>query len=336
MSDTPACQTKTIRAARSLARFVRTICGRYVSSYDPVRRRRVRAAAERLVPNLAYSDLEATEDEIPPLCLLRALHLQPQVRRAAHSHQSEATVLLAHVPGARTRFAGGAAKDMKRLLVDITDDLGSDLLDEAMAHLGREIVPVPGNMIEPIIVNGGPDSVRLLYRRFYVPLSALYSHTRPMALSRYVHPRTNRTRRRPYAVSSRRSAVNAADAMVGLLASAVADEEHRDHELFREYAEAHWAVAWAPLLFIVRGLSVSRVHWRHMLPLVLRTRELRKQFVRGEKPDEEDVNDLTLMLARVVGVEADDPGYQALASWFRRTMLSNPSDDGVTSAQVRG
>jgi hypothetical protein len=233
------------------------------------------------------------------------------------------------VPGARTKFAGGAAKDMKRLLVDIFDELGSDLVDEALAHLGREIVPVPASMIEPIIANGGPDSVRVLYRRYYVPLSALYSHAGPLALSRHVHPCTNQIRRRPYAAWSRRSAVNAADAMVGLLASAVAGDGHPDGELFRRYAEAHWAVAWSPLLFVVRGLCVSRVHWRHLPPLLLRTRQLRKQLVQDNRFDAGDVEELVLLLAPVVGVENDDPAFVALASWFRQKMLTDTSEGGV-------
>lgn len=105
-----------------------------VAAFDPFRRRRVRAAAKRLIPAKAWATDDATAEEIARVALLRVLFLQQETRRAARHGQREAAAMLArasiettisglfciHVPGAEKLFDGELVKRAKRLLAGIT------------------------------------------------------------------------------------------------------------------------------------------------------------------------------------------------------------------------
>jgi len=225
---------QTMSTSSGLASFVGRTTRRLLGSFDPLRRWRIRCTAHKLVSDKAWAGDEATAQEIARLALLRVLWLQKQVRRAARNQEDEAAAMLAraaiegtlsglycvYVPGATQAFAGETARRAKKLIAGLADGLGGDFLAGAFDSLGRGKLPTVTEMVRQITEHGGGAGVGKLHGNFYDQVSTLYIHGGPLGLLRHVHPRTNRTRERPYSAWSRRSAVQTADAMVGLLAAA--------------------------------------------------------------------------------------------------------------------
>ena len=163
----------------------------YWAGQDRRRRRRVRDAARRLVPEKAWSGEKATAPELACLTLLHLLWLQDQTRRAARVRNTEGAALLArsavetviaglyclNVPGAAKRYDAGAGKDLKKLFAQFTKaaDVGTEVLDDMLAFLGPGGLPLPATMVSDIAANSGPAAAQDLYRRYYVPLSAMYA-----------------------------------------------------------------------------------------------------------------------------------------------------------------
>ena len=156
-------------AVRRFGCFVwRLICFN-VAVFDPFRRRRLRAAAKRLIPAEAWATNDATAKEIARVALLRVLFLQRETRRAARHVEPEAAAMLArasietaisglfciHVPGAEELFDGELVKRAKRLLAGITE--GADMagmFDQAFAQIGSGKLPTVTGMVEQIKANG--------------------------------------------------------------------------------------------------------------------------------------------------------------------------------------
>ena len=310
----------------------------YWAGQDRRRRRRVRDAARRLVPEKAWSGEKATAPELACLTLLHLLWLQDQTRRAARVRNTEGAALLArsavetviaglyclNVPGAAKRYDAGAGKDLKKLFAQFTKaaDVGTEVLDDMLAFLGPGGLPLPATMVSDIAANSGPAAAQDLYRRYYVPLSAMYAHAGPLTLLRHVHPRSNRTRERPFKMWSRRSASHTADAMVGFLAATIAGPEHPDYGLFCEYHAAHWPLAWPPSLFVVRHLALRRARLRHVPGLVMRTRALRAERLRGERLNETEVEELISRLYRMADLDRDDASASSMTTFLRTNLLS--------------
>ncbi len=145
---------------------------RYRAGQDRRRRRQVRDAARRLVPEKAWSAETATENELARVALLHLLWLQEQTGLAARARNSEGAALLARsavdtviaglyclsVPGAAKRYDAGAGKDLKKLLAQFVTaaDVGTEVLDDMLAFLGPGSLPLRATMVSDIAANNGP------------------------------------------------------------------------------------------------------------------------------------------------------------------------------------
>ena len=323
-------------------RFIwRLICFN-VAAFDPLRRRRLRIAAKRLVPTTAWGSIDATAEEIARVALLRVLFLQRATRRAARHADREAAAMLArasiettisglfcmHVPGAEKFFDGELAKRAKRLLAGITE--GADMagmFDQAFAQFGSGKLPTVTGMVEQIEANGGGAGIGSLHANVYDQVSTLYVHGGPLGLLRHVHPKTQRTRERPYSAWSTRSAVHTADGMVGLLAGTIAGKDHADFAFFGQYETAHLRVTWTPLAIIARGLMVTRVDLRHVPAMICIVRRLVTKTKAGESLTGDDIDEIVVRLNLVIGLESDDQTYAWIADAFRAKLLSPRPDD---------
>lgn len=308
--------------------------------HDPLRRRRVRAAARRLVPGVAWDGENLSGDDIARLSLLRLLFIQAEARRAVRHRESEAAALLGRTsietaitglyclasPEAVAQFNGSSGKALKNLLGDLaTDGLGLDLSSIVTEAFGKEKVPSPLGMVDVLVKVRGRAGVEDLYTRYYAPLSALYAHASPISLLRHVHPKTAKTRDRPYKTWGRRSPAHAADAMVAVLASALAGPDHPDRPLFDEYAEAHWRLVWTPLFYVARGLSLTRLHWDAVPPLVKLTLRLRKAVANGQTLTPEDAEAIDTALGRALGGHDESQAFQALREGLKQSLLAPPT-----------
>ena len=329
-------------AMRVVGRFIWRLICLNVASFDPLRRRRVRAAAKRLVPTKAWATADATADEIARLALLRALFLQRETRRAARHVEGEASAMLArasietaitglfciYVPGAEKLFEGEMSKRTKRLFAGITEAAGmAGMLDDALAHIGSSKLPSVTGMVEQIVANGGAAGIGSLHADFYDQISTLYIHGGPLGLIRHVHPRTEATRERPYPVWSRRSAVHISDAMVGLLAATIAGDGHPDSALFQTYEQTHFRVTWKPLAFVTRGLMLSSVNYRYLPDMIRVVRHLVAKQKAGEPLPKADMEEVVAKLGLLLSLDPDDQTFVPLADSFLTELLAIPGVD---------
>jgi hypothetical protein len=337
-----------MNAVTRLGHFIWRMIRLNIASFDPLRRRRVRVAAKRLIPAKAWATENATADEIARVALLRVMFLQRETRRAARHAEGEAAAMLArasmeaaisglfciNVPGAEKLFEGELARRAKKLLgglVEGTDMAG--MFDQAFAQIGAGKLPTVTGMVDQIKANGGSAGIDSLHANFYDQVSTLYVHGGPLGLIRHVHPKTEATLDRPYSAWSMRSAVHTSDAMVGLLAGTIAGEDHPDVALFREYEAAHFQVTWMPLAFIARGLMATRIDRRYVPGIIRLVRRLSVKAKKGEPFTEADVEEIIVKLNLVTGLKPDDPTYAPLADAFRAKLLEpRPNDAASPSA----
>ena len=110
--------------------------------------------------------------------------------------------------------------------------------------------------------------------------------------------------------------------------------EHPDYGLFCESHTAHWPLAWPPLLFVMRRLVLNRTP-KPVPGLVLRTRALRAERLRGEPLNETEVEDLVSGLYRMAGLDRDDPAASPMAMFLRTNFLSEEqiSDEDANPAR---
>lgn len=324
-----------------LARWGWRIACRYVSLYvrsvDPFRRRRVRRAAHRLVPKVAWASEEATGDEIARLALLRLLWLQREIYRAARHREHEATVLLTRTaietaitgwwclkaPDAAERFAGETKKRGKVIFKDLIDQAGLGFLDAAFEPLGTGSAPPLEKMIELIMNQGGGPALPSLHSSYYLAISSFYAHGGPLALSRHVRLNTSKTLARPYRVWSRRSAKNMVDALVGVLALQLSGADSLDREVFTEYANVHWPLAWKPWRFLAAGFMATKVRVRHLPAAVTQLRHLRAVSGSGGSFSAEEIDAVLDTFNEATGLDPSDPNLQSGREWLRNFLLGD-------------
>lgn len=329
-------------AMRGVGRFIWRLICLNITSFDPLRRRRVRSVAKRLVPAKAWATKEPTADEIARLALLRVLFLQRETRRAARHLEGEASAMLAraaidtaisglfclYVPGAEQLFEGETSKRTKRLLAGVAGAAGmAGVMDDAFTQFGSRGLPRVTSMVEQIRANGGAAGIGSLHADFYDQISTLYIHGGPLGLIRHVHPRTEATRERPYPAWSRRSAVHISDAMVGLLAAAIAGDGHPDSALFQTYEQTHFRVTWKPLAFVTRGLMLTSVNYRYLPDMIRVVRHLVAKQKAGELLAKADIEEVVAKLGLLLSLDPDDQTFVPLADSFLTELLAIPGVD---------
>ena len=262
-------------------------------TFDPVRRSRVRRAARSLVDCDPWPEDDVTVGgDVAKLALVNLLYLQRETRRAASSGGGEAAVRLARSsietcllgmyaltePSVVGQLKGGQLKNMRAMLAYLVDAgmVTQEIIDQSAAAMGPvERMPTVYEMASRIDSTTSGDGAVSLYRRFYVPTSALFVHTNAASLLRYVG-RAGALRRRPSFPWVRQSAVRVSDACVGVLSAAVASSVNKPTSMFTEYAEAHLPLALTPVGVIV-ARRVSRSVPLTQLPAMVRAgRELRR------------------------------------------------------------
>ncbi|MEV6012603.1 hypothetical protein AB0M29_38165 [Streptomyces sp. NPDC051976] len=234
---------------------------------EPFRRRRVRAAAHRLVTCENWPDDDKTTGvDVAQLALLRLLWLQDQTRRASTGRHKEATVLLAraavegcllglyslHVPGAVARLHAANIKAMGDILSYVVDDglVTQSAVEQSLAAFGTKGgPPTVRQMVDQVEAAAGGAGALSLYRRFYQPTSTYFVHANAASLLRHVRPGGFLTGK-PTIPWARRSAVRISDACVGILAAALARHAGTDPTEFETYAQAHAARAITPLAVV--------------------------------------------------------------------------------------
>ena len=274
---------------------------------DSGRRRRVRKAARALVVCEPWpADADITGSDVAQLALLRVLHLQKQVRRAARFRMPDAAVQLArsaletcsvglyclHSQDAVGRLREANIKAMVEAvgyLIDV-DLLTQEVLDESAALLVEayqlpkgKARPLPSfkEIVETVNAKMPGSGVMSLYKRFYSPTSTFFVHANAPSLLRHVRP-DNTLSDTPSFPWTYRSAVRVADAVVGLLAAAIAQHSGSLDGEFTAYADAHIARAFTPVAAMV-GKSAFRpgMLWK-LRPFAREVRAMREYTRSGQ------------------------------------------------------
>ena len=287
------------------------------------------------MPTRAWSAPDVTANEIARITLLRVLFLQRATRQAARHHDGEASAMLArasleatiagvfcvYVPGAERYFDGESVKRTDQIFTGIAEVMGlKQVLQEIKDKYEKNSLPPISQMVKTIEDNAG-NSMGALYADFYVQLSSLYIHGGPLALLRHVHSGTLKTRERPYSAWNRRSAVHLADAMVGLLASTIAGENHRDQSLFEEYRAIHLEATWKPVTFVLLNKVKEGINLRNVSELISLVRRMRERHRAGEVFDDTDVEDFVITLATFISVELDEDALAILQRYFKSLLV---------------
>jgi hypothetical protein len=322
--------------------------------WDPVRRRRVRRAARRLVECSPWPGDEATAMDVAQLALLRLLWLQRETRRAARWRQSEAVALLARtsietcLTGMYCLYAvdpvqqlrGDNAKSLGRILGYLVSDGG--LTPEVVDAAVRSLAGSPGgyptvkDMAAKVAEGTGESFATDMYDRLYVPTSTFFVHARGLALLRHVD-RDDTLLDRPGFPWTARSAVRTADACVGILAAFIA-RRTRDNAAvgpFLEYANSHMKRSMTPLIMAgARGVLRS-IKWHRMPGGARVLLDLRRYYASGQAAsDPPGVREARTRegyerLLDIVGIEASDPEMQAIVDHF--VQVTTISDDGSSA-----
>jgi hypothetical protein len=159
------------------------------------------------------------------------------------------------VPSLRSGLIG-TTTNILRYLVD--DGLiPQDLVERVLAAVWpKGQSPTVWKMATVVESGPGGFQARSLYRRFYAPTSELFSHANAASLLRHVRP-NGQIHDRPSFPWTRRSAIHASDACLGILAGAIAKRAGVPAGSFGIYAEAHNIRTLTPLGVIV-GVGLRR------------------------------------------------------------------------------
>jgi hypothetical protein len=227
---------------------------------DLVRRWRIRGAAKALVSRDPFpDDDDVSGRDIAELALLRVLWLQRQTRRAVRGRHREAAVLLSRSsmeaailgiwclrdPDAVPRLRAAQVKAASSGLIAFLEPTGifpKALLEQALEALGpsKQGATVRGMAQDIDRATGGGIEAEL-YDRWYAPTSTYFVHANASSLSRQLGTKSRR-KSRPAMPWARRSPVRVADACVGLVALALAEDGSVPSRRFIEYTTDHAVV----------------------------------------------------------------------------------------------
>ncbi|WP_316770366.1 hypothetical protein [Streptomyces sasae] len=325
---------------------------------DPVRRRRVRASARKLVDcdPWAEGDDARTGPDVAKLALLRLLHLQLQTRRAAMAGVDEAVVQLArssvevcvlgvcslHETNVVAQLRAGYLKAINSMLTYLVDEglVTKDLLDQSAAAMGRAANgPSVWAMADRIDTAVGSTGAVSLYRRFYVPTSAFFVHANAASLLRHVR-KDNTLSERPSMPWTRRSALHVSDACVGLLASAIAASEGKPFVEFESYAYNHMALTFTPMA-VAMTQGLRRSMQLSQLPLLVRTVRDLRQYTQSPQAaaDTPEAREARLRdgydeFVRLAGLDLPDDVVRLLGDDFVSRVLEGIAEYAGETAQA--
>jgi len=220
--------------------------------------------------------MDATGLDVAKLAVLRLRSLQRDTRRAVRSRQHEASTMLArasietlitglyclHVPGAVAQLQGENVRNLPLLLEYLSDAgmIPASVLAECIR--GLEVgTPARGPTVEAMArrvdqATGGSTAISL-YKAYYRPASTFAVHAGAGSLLRHVSW-DDRITRRPQRTWTRRSPVRIADACLGLLAAAVAQQAGTPYQVAIRYADRHGGRALTPVMIMgTSGLKRS-------------------------------------------------------------------------------
>lgn len=312
--------------------------GRWLAAgHDAGLRREVRRRACRLVRSELSADGEGTAAEIAEVALLRLLWLQRATRSAARWRQVDAAALLArtaveccivglycaHEPTAVDDVNADNVKRFKSVLRPVLagEPLSPELLDRAAAELGTErALPTLGHLAAAVLERDPQNIAGELYRRIFTPLSAFFAHSSGLALMVHTHPRSLRTRTRPWSAWSRTSAVHTVDACVGALAAALAEPD--DREFFEGYSWRHWGRVITPLGVVSLQLLRRQMRVRAIPAAFVELRRLRTYVASGaaasDSAEEREARLASGLRSTMAVLGTEPPG--GLIEWWTPTV----------------
>lgn len=283
--------------------IARTVLRGVLPYPDPLRRVRVRRSARDVASRALWPQNEAavTGLDYARLALLRLLWLQQQTRRAVRTGQRESAALVARTametcilglwclrdPDAvrKLRMSEVRAAPAMLTFLSITGILPQELIKQAIYALGEpEKLPDVRSMTSKIDAKTGATLAIHLYDLAYRPASQYFTHATSSALLRHVTTERRRTIR-PSNPWVRRAPVRLADACVGLLAGAIANQVGASTELFAHYGEDHARRVLPPLLVTIGKAMVTTLSFADVLGLWRQALEVKKHLSRS-RPDE--------------------------------------------------
>ena len=252
---------------------------------DPLKRRRIRIAARRLVRCDPWPGNDASPLQLSELCLLHALWLQRETHRAVRLRQAEAAALLARASIETcilgmycqviddpilelSRANSRAFGNLMQYLVD-SGNISTRLIEIAQKAISdAEMKSLKTfEMVKTIITVTGQGLAMDLYRRQYVPLSTFFAHANGLVLFRHVGT-GGKLSEEPSYPWIRRSAVRACDASVGVLAAAVCEKSDLPREDFLRYANDHMRRSLTPVFAIGLRNASGTFHWSQIGRLI--------------------------------------------------------------------
>ena len=238
---------------------------------DLISRYRVRRTAGELITSDPWPGTAATGPDAAQLAIRRLLFLQRQTRRAVRSRQAEAATMLArasietlitglyclHEPKAVAQLQGENMR-MLPLLLEYLSDAGvipASVLAECISRLDLG-TPAKGPSVETMAqrvdkATGGSTAISL-YKRFYRPTSSFAIHAGAASLLRHVRG-DHSIGRRPERVWARRSPARIADACLGALTAATAQQAGVSYQQAAQYADRHSERALTPVAVMGAG-----------------------------------------------------------------------------------
>jgi hypothetical protein len=248
--------------------FVRAFALAALPVPDLISRYRVRRLAARLVPREPWPGMDATGLDAAKLAVLRLRSLQRDTRRAVRSRQHEASTMLArasietlitglyclHVPGAVAQLNGENVRNLPLLLEYLSDAgmIPASVLAECIRGLEAGTPakgPPVGAMARRVDQATGGSTAISLYKAYYRPASTFAVHAGAGSLLRHVRW-DDRITRRPQRTWARRSPIRIADACLGLLTAAVAQQAGTSNQEAARYADRHGGRALTPVMIM--------------------------------------------------------------------------------------
>lgn len=333
---------------------------RGVLPYPDLRRRvRVRRSAHEFASRIPWPRDEAavTGSDYARLALLRLLWLQHETRRAVRTRQREAAALVArtametcilglwclHDPDAARKLRMSEVKAAPAMLTFLssTGIIPQELIKQAVHALGEpEKLPDVRSMAVKIDSKTGATLAIHLYDQAYRPASQYFTHATSSALLRHVTSEQRRTIR-PANSWVRRAPVRLADACVGLLAGAIANQFGASTELFVRYSEGHAHRVLPPLLITIGKGTVRKLSVTDVMLMRRQAREV-KDYLSRIRPDEVPVErearlrDLYATMIARLNLDVPPEAIQPIVDHFVTKVLTEWDAAVVPASPARG